>query len=451
MVALKPQPGPQEAFLSSPADIGIYGGAAGGGKSFALLLEPLRHVGNADFRAVIFRRTAKQIRNEGGLWDAARQIYGPLGATAKETDLLWRFPSGATISFGAMEHEKNCYDWQGTEITYLGFDELTHFTEKQFFYLLSRNRSTSGIRPYVRATCNPDADSWVKPLIKWWIDEDAGYADPKKSGRCRYFVRDDNQLVWSGSAEELIKGYPDQIPKSLTFVAANITDNKLLLAKDPTYRANLAALDAVERERLLNGNWKIRPEAGAYFKRHWFNWCERDPSEIKMAVRGWDLAATAEGEGKSSNPDWTASALVARDEVGGFTVLNVTRFRGSPGQVEQELAQVARHDGPAVEIALPQDPGQAGKAQARHLCRLLAGYRVKARPVSGSKVTRAAAFSAQVEAGNVRLARGAWNEAFLSELEAFPAGRHDDQLDAVVEAFNALTTRGAKTRGEMFG
>jgi len=451
MGALKPQPGPQEAFLASPADIGIYGGAAGGGKSFALLLEPLRHIGNPAFRAVIFRRTAKQIRNEGGLWDAARQIYGPLGAVAKETDLLWRFPSGATISFGAMEHEKNRYDWQGTEITYLGFDELTHFTERQFFYLLSRNRSTSGIRPYVRATCNPDADSWVKPLINWWIDELDGYADPDKSGRCRYFVRDDNQLVWGHEPATLARDYPDQMPKSLTFVAANITDNKALLSKDPAYRANLAALDAVERERLLNGNWKIRPEAGAYFKRHWFDWVDQMPKEITAAVRGWDLAATAEGEGKASSPDWTASALVARQADGGFVVLNVSRFRGSPGQVEQELQQIARMDGTRVEIALPQDPGQAGKAQARHLNRLLAGYRVKARPVSGSKVTRAAAFSAQVEAGNVKLLRAPWNEAFLNELEAFPAGRHDDQLDAVVEAFNALTHRGAKTRGEMFG
>ncbi len=66
-----------------------------------------------------------------------------------------------------MEHEKNCYDWQGTEIAYLGFDELTHFTEKQFYYLLSRNRSVSGVKPYVRATCNPDADSWVAKLIDW--------------------------------------------------------------------------------------------------------------------------------------------------------------------------------------------------------------------------------------------------------------------------------------------
>ena len=143
MDVLKPQKGPQECFLSSKADIAIYGGAAGGGKSFALLLEPLRHMDQKKFRSVIFRRTAKQIRNEGGLWDASRALYGNLGAKAKETDLLWRFPSGASLSFGAMEHEKNRYDWQGTEITYLGFDELTHFTARQFFYLLSRNRSLS--------------------------------------------------------------------------------------------------------------------------------------------------------------------------------------------------------------------------------------------------------------------------------------------------------------------
>lgn len=435
---LKPQAGPQEQFLASRADIAIYGGAAGGGKSYALLLEPLRHVHDPAFRAVIFRRTSKQIRNEGGLWDAARQLYDPLGVTAKETDLVMRFPSGATISFGAMEHDKNRYDWQGTEITYLGFDELTHFTARQFYYLLSRNRSTSGIPPYVRATCNPDADSWVADLVNWWIDRESGYADPARSGTVRHFTREGDQLAF---CDEAGAGR-----KSLTFIAANIDDNQILLAKDPSYKATLGALDRVERERLLNGNWKIRPEGGQYFKAHWFAPIEAGQvPPMTRKVRGWDLAATVGGG------DWSASALVGRDESGRFYILDVARFQGSPADVEQGLRDTAKRDGRDVAIILPQDPGQAGKAQAQSLSRLLAGYRVRSKPVTGAKILRASPFSAQVEAGNVFLVKGPWNEAFVQELQNFPTGRHDDQVDAAVDAFTALTDPSHKSQRDMYG
>ncbi|MFB9355112.1 phage terminase large subunit [Sneathiella chinensis] len=433
MAEIRPQPGPQEAFLSSAADIAIYGGAAGGGKSFALLLEPLRHVGIGGFRSVLFRRTGKQIRNEGGLWDASRELYGKTGAAARETDLSWRFASGAAISFGYMEHEKNRYDWQGTEITCIGFDELTHFTESQFFYMLSRNRSTCGVRPYVRATCNPDADSWVARFIDWWIDPQTGYPIKDRSGVVRWFVRDEDALVWADGEAELTQRFPGAVPKSVTFIAANIEDNRILLERDRGYRANLAALDRVERERLLLGNWKIRPAAGEYFRRGWFRIVDRPPADIQRSARGWDLAASEGGQG-----DWTVGARVGRTESGGYVIEHVERLRASPGGVEGTIQALATQDGARVAIALPQDPGQAGKAQAKRFVALLAGYRVRARPVSGDKVTRAAPFSAQVEAGNVVLVNGLWNEAFLRELENFPGGRHDDQVDAVVEAFNAL-------------
>ncbi len=446
MTDIKPQKGPQESFLANAADIAIYGGAAGGGKSFALLLEPLRHVDTSAFRAVVFRRTSKQIRNEGGLWDASRQVYGALGAIAKETDLLWRFPSGATISFGSMEHEKNRYDWQGTEITYLAFDELTHFTRAQFFYLLSRNRSLSGIRPYVRASCNPDADSWVADLVRWWIDPETGYALQERSGKIRWFVRDGEDLIWADDREDLAEDYPDQQPKSLTFVAASIEDNRFLMEKDAGYRANLAALDRVERERLLHGNWKIRPEAGLYFRRAWFDVRQAAPVLAKTA-RGWDLAATAEAAG---NGDWTVGARISRDKAGHYYIEHVERFRGSPGEVERRICNLARQDGTAVIVALPQDPGQAGKAQISVLTRRLSGFRIIAKPVSGSKTTRAAPFSAQVEAGNVTLVKGDWNEAFLNELTAFPSGKNDDQVDAVVEAFNALQDKRFTSQQEMY-
>lgn len=165
MVEIRPQPGPQERFLASEADIAILGGAAGGGKSFGLLMESLRHIGNMHFGGVIFRRTSPQITNEGALWDEAGKLYPLLGAAPRIGSLQYEFPSGCSISFRHLQHEATVFDWQGAQVPFIGFDELTHFTKKQFFYMLSRNRSTCGVKPYIRATCNPDADSWVKVIF----------------------------------------------------------------------------------------------------------------------------------------------------------------------------------------------------------------------------------------------------------------------------------------------
>jgi hypothetical protein len=122
---------------------------------------------------VIFRRTTPQIRNAGGLRDKSVQFYGGIG-TPRESNLERVFETENKtlnkLKFSHLEYETNKLDWQGTEIAYLGFDELTHFTRSQFFYILSRNRSTCGVKPYVRATCNPDPDSRVKDFIARWIE-----------------------------------------------------------------------------------------------------------------------------------------------------------------------------------------------------------------------------------------------------------------------------------------
>jgi hypothetical protein len=268
---IQPQPGYQTKALSSSADIVIGGAAAGVGKTYTLLLDPLRDIKVPGFGGVIFRRTSTQIRNEGGLWDTSMDIYPHVGAEPKETFLEWNFPKGAKIKFSHLEHEKNILDWQGAQIPFIGFDELPHFSRKMFFYLLSRNRSVCGVRPYVRATCNPDPESWVADFISWWIDQDTGYPIPERDGVIRYLIVDGENYLWGDSYEEVIekawymleplvnksKLDPREFVKTVTFISGTIYDNQALLKINPSYLANLVSQDEETRSSLLDGNWKV--------------------------------------------------------------------------------------------------------------------------------------------------------------------------------------------------
>ncbi len=442
---ITPQEGPQTDFLASSADIAIYGGGAGGGKTWALLLEPTRHLQNAGFGAVFFRRSTVQIRNEGGLWDESAVLYPQISGTPKEHVLTWDFPSGASVSFAHLEHDKTRFNWQGSQIPLICFDELTHFSSVRFWYMVSRNRSMCGVRPYIRATCNPDADSWVAELIAWWIDQDTGLPIPERSGTIRWFVRVGEELKWADTPEELachtmLNEAGEQVPippKSLTFIPAKLTDNKALMAADPGYMASLLALPLVERERLLGGNWKIRPAAGLYFQRAWCRVVDTIPAGTVFA-RGWDLAATIKSA-ENPDPDATSGTKVGRTPDGRYIVVDNRSDHLSPAGVERMLKNTASDDGKACIVSLPQDPGQAGKSQALGFVQMLAGYNVRTSPETGDKVTRFGPFSAQCEGGNVDVLRGAWNDRWFTQLEGFPVAKHDDDPDSTSRAFAAVS------------
>lgn len=436
----RPQPGPQEDFLSSSADIIIFGGAAGGGKSFGLLMEPLRHVTHvAEFASVIFRRNSTQIRNPGGLWDEAMKLYPFGGGRPVNHSNEWKWVKGGKIKMAHLEYDSTVLDWQGSQITLIMFDELTHFSQYQFFYMLSRNRSICGVKPYVRATTNPDADSWVAKFIEWWIDQSTGYPIPERSGIIRWFIRLGDTITWADSRKELIESYGEDVePKSFTFIPAKLEDNKILMRADPGYKANLMALSRVERERLLGGNWKIRPISGMYFKREEVELIETMPTDIVKFVRHWDLAATEEAEG-SPDPDWTAGVKIGKRANGKFIVVSVIRRRERSGKVRELVKATAKLDGFNTTVSLAQDPGQAGKAQIEDFVKDLAGFIVKTERESGDKVVRADPFAAQWQHGNIQVLRGTWNDAYFDELEAFPSKAHDDQVDASSGAFNELS------------
>lgn len=177
------------------------------------------------------------------------------------------------------------------------------------------------------------------------------------------------------------------------------------------------------------------PRGGGMFRRDWFQVVDAAPANCQW-VRGWDLAATA-----NDNAAYTAGVKIGRAPDGRFYIADSRRIQGSAADAERLIVNTASQDGATVRGSIPQDPGQAGKAQSQYLIRQLAGYAYKATPESGDKETRAMPLAAQAEAGNVLLIRGDWNRDFLAELETFPMGKFKDQVDAATRAFSELGNR----------
>ena len=171
------------------------------------------------------------------------------------------------------------------------------------------------------------------------------------------------------------------------------------------------------------------------FKREWFEVVGAAPANCRWA-RGWDLAATAE-----QSAAFTAGVKIGKTPDGFFYIADCRRIQGSAADVERLLVSTASQDGPKTRGSIPQDPGQSGKSQAQYLIRQLAGFDYHSSPESGDKATRAQPLAAQSEAGNVKIVRGDWNQAFLDEITTFPNGKWKDQVDAATRAFAELTTR----------
>lgn len=174
------------------------------------------------------------------------------------------------------------------------------------------------------------------------------------------------------------------------------------------------------------------PPAGGFFKPNMIGVVDALPATTKQGCRAWDLGATADGG------DYTAGPKIFDGGDGYWYIADMVRGQFGPDEVETTIKNTASRDGVNIKIRLPQDPGQAGKSQAKSFVKKLSGYSVVAKPVSGDKATRAQPFAAQVNIGNVRMLRGAWNDDLIEELRNFPNGTHDDQIDGCSDAFNEL-------------
>lgn len=232
----QPQP-KQKAFMERPEFECLYGGAAGGGKSDALVEEALRQVHIPHYKGLLLRRTYPQLSE---LIDKTLQVYDRAfpGAKYNDSKHVWKFPSGAKIIFGSMPHEKDRLNYQGQAYDFIGFDELTHFTHTQYTYLYSRCRPNGpGTRCYVRATTNPGGigHNWVK-------DRFITAAPPMTP-------------IWEKVRIIGPDGEPIVVNRSRIFVPATVFDNEALLHNDPGYIASLGMMPEAEKQALLYGDW----------------------------------------------------------------------------------------------------------------------------------------------------------------------------------------------------
>lgn len=436
---------PQELFLNSDdTDIVFYGGSAGGGKSFASLMHHLKHIHDPNYRGITIRRTTPMLLKPGAIFDEAKALYKKVDPNCqiKIKDLKFVFSSGAEVGFSHFERADNTDSYQGSQLSSVVFDELTHFEESQFLYLLSRLRTKAEMKPVARATMNPDPDSWVRKWVDWYLypkdHEMFGRPDPSKQGVVRWFVRDNNEMIWASSREELALRYPKATPLSFKMIFAGAYDNPYI---EPSYIAFLEGLPYIEREILLHGNWEARKSSSGYFKREWATVVPLVPLTAVKRVRSWDISGSLPSD-TNPDPDWSCGVLMSKDKNSLYYVEDVVKDRRRYGGVLDLILETAKRDGADTLITIPQDAGAAGKAYAGDLIRQIieAGYTAKARPTNKSKVQRFAPFAALAEAGGICVVKSDWNDSYFRELERFDGGRkgHDDQVDATSDSFMTL-------------
>lgn len=437
----------QEQFLNSDAEFTFYGGAAGAGKSHCLLGSFLKYCHHPRTRGVIFRKTTKQISNPGGLFDSAINLFKKVdkGLRIRSRELELIFSTGATLKFAYLDKPADKYNFQGAELTYIGFDEIQQLDEDNVVYLISRLRSTSvDYKKQIYATGNPDYESFIRPWVEFALDQ-RGIPIRKDVYPNRYFVRvEGGKIMWSDTREELEEIYgkaDDSGILSFKFVPGNIYDNPILIKSNPQYLSQLKSLPRVEMERLLLGSWYARPEASGLFKREWVGMVDHPNGRAISRVRAWDLAFTKPSE-QMPNPDWTAGVLISKDRHNVYTVEDVQRVRERVHEVEKLIFETAMRDGQDVVISIPLDPAAAAGAYAKDLQRRLAemGFTVRlSKPVT-SKVTRFAPFSSVAQAGFVNVVKADWNKDFFDELEIFDGDKKkkDDQVDGCSDCFLLL-------------
>lgn len=435
----------QQVFLNMQHKEVLFGGAAGGGKSDALLMAALQYVDVPGYSALILRRTWADLTLPGAIMDRANDWLAGTPAQKRDGGRYWIFPSGARLQFGYLQRENDRLRYQSAEFQFIAFDELTQWPhESTYNYLFSRLRQPS----IECVTCHV-------PLNRFQVGRAVRYAHepghpcpkptPDSKVVAQYKASADGMTIFEvplrmragtnpgGPGMNWVKGrFVDpatRVPDAY-FVRSLLQDNPSLNQK--SYREQLARLSPVDRERLLNGDWDV-VESGDVFDRTNFKPVQHTPADGVYWCRFWDLAATSGGG------DWTVGALCCVRKDNTFHIEHVVRIQGNPNQVQNLIRQTADNDGRGVHIRMEQEPGSSGKTVIDHYYRnVLAGYNFSGVPSTGDKVTRATGLASYVAGGYVTYKVGRWNNDLLDEMQLFPVGSHDDQVDATSGAFNYL-------------
>lgn len=408
---IEPQVGPQAELYACPANEILFGGARGGGKSYALLIDWMRHVKEYEGRAkgMILRRTMPELED---LIEKAREMLPLSGFEWRSQAKTWIHANGAMLKMRYLERDADATRYQGHEYNWLGVDEAGNWRSSSGLNMLRATlRDAKGVRCRMVLTCNPGGagHDWIK----------AKYIDDCPA---RHIREDANGWSWC-------------------YIPAKFEDNKILQEADPGYIERATQhLPEYLRRAWRDGDWDILSESGMFFRRDEFKIVKSAP-KLKQVARCWDRAASEPSE-TYADPDWTRGVKIGRTPDGEYYVLDVRSMRKRSAKVKQRIKDTAGEDGTECAIVLFQDPGQAGKGEADDMARELSGYPVYISRETGAKHTRWMPLSAAVQNGIVYLVEGEWNEAFISELSKLTDDEsdyaHDDQADAAAGAYNHL-------------
>lgn len=389
----------------------LYGGAARGGKTSALMMDALQFVDVPGYSALLLRRSFSDLTHADSMLHRFRDWLGETDARYKAGDATWYFPSGATIQFGYLHYDWDAYRYKSSRFQFIAMDELTQFNEFQYRYMFSRlSRPQSGplsrVPLRMRAGTNPDevGHDWVK----------ARFVTPFMDG---------------------------ELPPSREFIPAQLWDNPF--EDQLAYESSVQELDPVTRAQLLHGDWSVTLRSGE-FDRKWVidrgNLIERhEVPEGLIWCRYWDRAGGRAKPGGRGDPDWTAGALLGFDPHSRNVYLaDLAVIRESPARVEEFIHRTAVQDGPTVKIRIEQEPGASGVQSIEVSAGSLLGYDFAGDFPRGSKYERARPVMTAWYNGRFYVVRAAWNRDYFDECEAFPWGAHDDRVDAVSGAFKIL-------------
>lgn len=466
-------------FIWSDADITVFGGSAGSGKTWQGLCRFLRFINEPQYIGYVIRKTQASLKQ--GAFKTAIRLFTAWESKVKinRVDMTITFPSGAIIIFKGLDGTASIEYFQGQEISGALVDEATHIKYEEISWLMTRLRTNANVHPTVWFTCNPDPDhfiaEWVDPYLypkktKITIDghltDVGGRVDPAINGRKKWYYVIDGQWYWNDDREKLIEEWkhlitdPNQKPMSFRFIGATFADNPVLVATQPAYINSLMNKPKVEKERLAYGNWYIREEGAGFWKQEWIKLIKTFPhpddphDKVEKRVRCWDLAYTVPHEA-NPDPDYTASVLMFRTKHGYYVVEHVVRARKRVGELYKYIAEVAKADYATYGIItqyIPEDPA-AGKVTYLFAKEFLRKRGIFVDKVNGnklnSKLERFKNFASASENGAVMVIDTShlkdpianWNEYYFTELEVFDGTRntrHDDMVDATSDGFNVL-------------